>query len=59
MDLCTKKIIDYTFSKTIDAEVAIKAVSNAIKSQKPNKPVILHSDFGSHLSKCEVKRSRS
>lgn len=50
MDLCTKKIVGYTFSKTMDTEMAIQAVSNAIKSQKPTKAVILHSDLGSQYT---------
>lgn len=55
MDLCTKKIIGYSFSKTMDTEVAIKALDNAIKAQKPANPVILHSDLGSQYTSTKFK----
>lgn len=46
MDLYSRKIIGYSMSKFIDTELAIKAVKNAIKLQKPVNPLILHSDLG-------------
>lgn len=55
MDLCTKKIIGYSFSKTMDTEMAINAVANAIKSQKPPTQVILHSDLGSQYTSIKFK----
>ncbi len=33
LDLCTKKIIGYSFTKTMDTEMAIKALDNAIKAK--------------------------
>jgi len=55
MDLCSKKIVGYTFSKTMDTDMAIKAVSNAIREQKPSKPLILHSDLGSQYTSKKFK----
>jgi len=55
MDLFTKKIIGYSFSKNIDTEMAIKAVANAINSQKPTTQVILHSDLGSQYTSVKFK----
>ncbi|MCM8711071.1 DDE-type integrase/transposase/recombinase, partial [Clostridium sp. SYSU_GA19001] len=46
LHLHTKKIIGYAFSKTMDTELAIKAVENAYITQKPKNTVILHSDLG-------------
>lgn len=46
MDLYSRKIIGYSMSKTIDTALALQAVKNAIKLQKPTKPLILHSDLG-------------
>ncbi len=46
MDLYSRKIIGYAISKSIDTTLAIQAVKNAIKLQRPNKPLILHSDLG-------------
>ncbi|WP_418222801.1 IS3 family transposase [Clostridium isatidis] len=50
LDLHTKKIIGYAFSKTMDTELAIKAVENAYITQKPKNTVILHSDLGSQYT---------
>lgn len=55
MDLCTKKIIGYSFSKTMDTDMALKALDNALKGQKPTKPVILHSDLGSQYTSTKFK----
>ncbi|HHW56156.1 MAG TPA: DDE-type integrase/transposase/recombinase, partial [Clostridia bacterium] len=35
IDLYTKKVIGYAFSKTMDTELAIRAVENAYNAQKP------------------------
>lgn len=55
MDLCSKKIIGYTFSQTMDTDMAIKALDNALKAQKPTHPVILHSDLGSQYTGAKFK----
>ncbi|OCA98108.1 hypothetical protein BGS1_24595 [Clostridium beijerinckii] len=46
MDLYTRKIIGYSFSKTMDASVAIAALDNAHTLQQPVGSVIFHSDLG-------------
>lgn len=46
MDLYSRKIIGHAMSKSIDTTLALQAVKNAIKLQKPTKPLILHSDLG-------------
>lgn len=56
LDLCTKKNIGYSFSKTIDADMAIQAVKNAIDNQKPSNAVILHSDLGSQYTSSKFKK---
>jgi len=55
LDLYTKKIIGYSFSKAMDTDMAIKAVSNAINNQSPNNPIILHSDLGSQYTSNKFK----
>lgn len=45
MDLHTRKIIGHAMSKSIDTNLAMEAVKNAIKIQRPTKPLILHSDL--------------
>jgi len=55
MDLCTKKIIGYSFAKTMDTDMSIKALDNALIAQKPINPVILHSDLGSQYTSIKFK----
>ena len=44
---CSAKIVDWHMSKTIDADLAVQAVKNAVSNQNPNtKELILHSDLG-------------
>lgn len=68
MDLYTRKIIGYSFSKTMDSSVAIAALENAYKTQNPSDSVIFHSDLGvqytseefiNRLKKYRMKASNS
>jgi putative transposase len=56
MDLYTRKIIGYAMSQTIDTDLALLAVKNAIKLQKPVDPLILHSDLGSQYTSLDFKK---
>lgn len=51
MDLYIRKRIGYSMSKSIDTALALQSVKNAIKLQKPTKPLILHSDL-----ECQVRQ---
>ncbi|GKU24326.1 transposase [Clostridium folliculivorans] len=53
MDLHSRKIIGYSFSKTMDAAVAIAALNNAYYIQKPIGSVIFHSDLGTQYTSSE------
>jgi transposase InsO family protein len=55
MDLYSRKIIGYAMSKSIDTDLALQAVKNAIKLQKPTKPLILHSDLGCQYTSSAFK----
>ena len=68
MDLCTRKIVGHSFSKTIDSSVAIAALDNAYILQQPVGSVIFHSDLGvqytstdflNRLKKYRMKSSNS
>lgn len=50
MDLHTRKIIGYSFSKAMDTTLIIAALKNAYKTQKPNGSVIFHSDLGTQYT---------
>ena len=53
MDLNSRKIIGYSMSKNMDTTLAIKALDNALKIQKPAEGLILHSDLGSQYTRYE------
>lgn len=46
MDLHTRKIVGYSFSKTMNTDLIIDALKNAYDIQKPVDSVIFHSDLG-------------
>ena len=47
MDLFTKKIIGYSFSKNMETKLTIDALTKAYNQQRPDQEVIIHSDRGS------------
>jgi putative transposase len=55
MDLYSKKIIGYVMSKSIDTTLALQAVKNAVRLQKPLKKLILHSDLGCQYTSSAFK----
>lgn len=55
MDLYSRKIIGYAMSKSIDTTLALQAVKNAVRLQKPIKPLILHSDLGCQYTSSAFK----
>lgn len=50
MDLHTRKIIGYSFSKVMDTNLIINALKNAYEAQKPGDSVIFHSDLGTQYT---------
>lgn len=55
MDLHSKKIIGYCFSRNMTDDIVIKALNNAYSSQRPDKEVILHTDLGSQYTSKKVE----
>ncbi len=53
LDLHSKKIVGYSFSRSMTTNLVIKAVENAYHTQKPAKGLLLHSDLGSQYTSCE------
>ncbi|ENK0839511.1 DDE-type integrase/transposase/recombinase [Clostridium botulinum] len=49
------KIIGYSMSKSIDTSLALQAVKNAVKLQKPTKSLILHNDLGCQYTSSAFK----
>jgi putative transposase len=56
LDLHTKKIIGYSFSKVMNTEIVLKALDNAVATQKPSKGLIIHSDRGSQYTSSEYRK---
>lgn len=68
LDLHSKKIVGYSFSRSMTSELVIEALQNAYTAQKPRKGLLLHTDLGSqytsseftqHVQKYEIKQSFS
>lgn len=69
LDLYTKKIVGYSFGKTMDADLVVAALDNAYVNQRPEKgSLIFHSDLGTQytsnkfieqLNKYEMLQSHS
>lgn len=53
LDLHSKEIVEYSFSRSMATELVIKAFDNAHSSQKPSKGLVLHTDFGSQYTSSE------
>ncbi|WLR41215.1 IS3 family transposase [Bacillus carboniphilus] len=57
MDLHSKKIIGYSFSKTMTTDLVTKALDHAYETQFPKKELIFHSDLGSQYTSEEFAES--
>jgi transposase InsO family protein len=57
MDLCTRKIIGYSFSRSMTTELALKALDNACINQNPEPGLILHTDLGSQYTSHEFEKA--
>jgi putative transposase len=55
MDLHSKKIIGYSFSRKMTTDIVVKALENAYFVQKPSKELILHTDLGSQYTSQEFQ----
>lgn len=53
----TQKIVGYSFSKTMDTSLVLRALNNAITTQKPSKGQIIHSDRGSQYTSKEYRKA--
>ena len=53
LDLHSKKIVDYSFSRSMTSELVIEPLGNAYTAQKPEKGLLLHTDLGSQYTSSE------
>ena len=54
-DLCTKKIVGWSMSKTINAQLVVDALTMAIARQRPSAGLIVHSDRGSQYASADFR----
>ena len=57
MDLHTKKIVGYSFSRTMTTELITQALENAYYTQKPGEGLIFHSDLGTQYTSDEFAKT--
>ncbi|WP_425431906.1 IS3 family transposase [Gracilibacillus ureilyticus] len=50
LDLHTKKIVGYKFSRTMTTELVLEALENAVQAQKPEPGLIIHTDLGTQYT---------
>ena len=50
LDLHTKKVVGYKFSRTMTTEIVLEALQNAIQDQKPDPGLIVHTDLGTQYT---------
>ncbi|MBY0594977.1 IS3 family transposase, partial [Bacillus bingmayongensis] len=55
MDLYSKKIIGYSFSRNMTTNLVVKALENAYYTQKPSEGLILHTDLGTQYTSQEFQ----
>jgi transposase InsO family protein len=49
-DLCSRRIVGWAMSRKIDAQLAIKALNQAVALREPPEGLIVHSDRGSQFA---------
>lgn len=56
LDLHSKKVVGYSFSRTTTTDLVIKALENAYETQDPEEGLILHTDLGSQYTSEEFAK---
>jgi putative transposase len=56
LDLHSKKVVGYSFSRTMTVELVVQALENACVTQRPQEGLILHTDLGTQYTSQEFAR---
>lgn len=56
MDLYSKKIVGYSFGKSMTTDLVIDALNNAYNTQMPDEGLVFHSDLGSQYTGTEFSK---
>ena len=49
LDLYSKKIVGFSFSRSMTKELVLQALQNAVSAQKPRPGLIIHTDLGTQV----------
>lgn len=55
LDLHSKKVIGYSFSRNMTTDIVVEALENAYSTQRPSNELILHTDLGSQYTSQEFQ----
>lgn len=60
LDLHSKKVVGYSFSRSMTTELVLQALHNAVSTQKPSPGLIIHTDLGTqYTSEVFAKRCQT
>lgn len=57
LDICSKRVVGWAVSRTIDRHLAIAALEKAIKARRPASGFIFHSDRGSQYASADFRNT--
>lgn len=56
LDICSRRVVGWAVSKTIDRHLAIAALENAVKNRRPARGFTFHSDRGSQYASADFRK---
>ena len=56
IDLCSRRVVGYSTGKRLTKRLVLESLENAIKSRKPEKGLIFHSDRGSQYASNDFRK---
>lgn len=57
LDICSRRVVGWAVSRTIDRNLAIAALENAVKNRRPGRGLIFHTDRGSQYASADFRRA--
>jgi transposase InsO family protein len=59
LDICSRRVVGWAVSRTIDRNLAIAALENAVKNRRPGRGFIFHTDRGSQYASTDFRKAGS
>jgi putative transposase len=57
LDICSRRVVGWAVSRTIDRNLATAALENAVKNRRPGRGLIFHTDRGSQYASADFRRT--